>query len=142
LSNPTSKVECTPDEAIRWTGGRAIVATGTAFEPVDYQGQRHVIGQANNVFIFPGVGLGCILSKARVIEDDVFLVAAQRLATLVSQQRLQNGAIYPDQSELRTVSACVAEAVIREVRRKQTDREDGNDGVAELVSNAMWYPTY
>jgi malic enzyme len=142
LSNPTSKVECTPDEAIRWTGGRAIVATGTAFDPVDYNGQRQVIGQANNVFIFPGVGLGCILSKAHVVEDDVFLVAAQRLATLVSQQRLETGAIYPDQSELRTVSACVAEAVVREVRRNQADRETGNDWIAELVSNAMWYPTY
>jgi malic enzyme len=142
LSNPTSKVECTPDEAIRWTVGRAIVATGTAFEPVDYQGRRHVIGQANNVFIFPGVGLGCILSKARVIEDDLFLVAAQRLATLVSHERLESGAIYPDQSELRTVSACVAEAVVREVRRQQNDRIVGNDGIAELVSSAMWYPTY
>jgi malic enzyme len=142
LSNPTSKIECTPDEAFRWMGGRAIVATGTAFEPVTYQGQRHVIGQANNVFIFPGVGLGCILSQARVIDDDVFLAAAQRLATLVSHERLEIGAIYPDQSELRTVSARVAEAVIREVRRKQNDPEAGNDGIAELVSNAMWYPTY
>jgi malic enzyme len=142
LSNPTSKVECTPEEAIRWTDGRAIVATGTAFEPVDYQGRRHVIGQANNVFIFPGVGLGCILSKARVIEDEVFLVAAHRLATVVSQQRLETDAIYPGQSELRTVSACVAEAVVREVRSKQADREAGNDGIAELVSTAMWYPTY
>jgi malic enzyme len=142
LSNPTSKVECTPDEATRWTGGRAIVATGTAFEPVDYNGQRHVVGQANNVFVFPGVGLGCILSKARVIDDDIFLVAAQRLATLVSHERLQSGVIYPDQSELRTVSACIAEAVVREVRREQTDREAGNDGIAELVNSAMWYPTY
>jgi malic enzyme len=142
LSNPTSKVECTPDEATRWTGGRAIVATGTAFEPVEYNGQRHVVGQANNVFVFPGVGLGCILSKVGVIEDDIFLVAAQRLAALVSHERLQSGVIYPDQSELRTVSACIAEAVVREVRREQTDREAGNEWIAELVSDAMWYPTY
>jgi malic enzyme len=135
-------VECTPEEAIRWTDGRAIVATGTAFEPVQYQGRRHVIGQANNVFIFPGVGLGCILSQVRVIEDDIFLVAARQLATLVSQQRLELGAIYPDQSELRMVSACIAEAVIRDVHRQQPDRQVGNNGVAELVKNAMWYPTY
>jgi malic enzyme len=142
LSNPTSKVECTPEEAIRWTDGRAIVATGTAFEPVQYQGRRHVIGQANNVFIFPGVGLGCILSQVRVIEDDIFLVAARQLATLVSPQRLELSAIYPDQSELRMASACIAEAVIRDVHRQQPDRQVGNNGVAELVKNAMWHPTY
>jgi malic enzyme len=142
LSNPTSKVECTPEEAIRWTDGRAIVATGTAFEPVQYQGRRHVIGQANNVFIFPGVGLGCILSQTRVVEDDVFLVAAQRLATLVSQQRLDLGAIYPDQGELRMVSACVAVAVVRELYSQQPDCQVGNNDVAKLVNDAMWYPSY
>jgi malic enzyme len=142
LSNPTSKVECTPGEAISWTEGRAIVATGTAFEPVHYNGHRHVIGQANNVFIFPGVGLGCILSQAQTIEEDVFLVAAHRLATLVSEQRLEVGAIYPDQSELRAVSASIAEGVVRHVYRQQPDRESGSDGIAELVKNAMWYPAY
>ena len=142
LSNPTSKVECTPDEAMRWTAGRAIVATGTAFEPVEYNDKRNVIGQANNVFVFPGVGLGCIFSQARVIEDEVFLVAAHRLAALVSQQRLELGAIYPDQSELRIVSECIAEAVVREVRRQQPARETTDNSVAEMVSNAMWYPTY
>jgi malic enzyme len=142
LSNPTSKVECTPKEAISWTDGRAIVATGTAFEPVHYGGKRHVIGQANNVFVFPGVGLGCILSQAQVIEDDIFLVAAQRLASLVSEQRLEVGAIYPDQIELRTVSASIAESVVRHVYRRQPNRESGNDGIAELVNNAMWYPAY
>jgi malic enzyme len=142
LSNPTSKVECTPGEAIGWTEGRAIVATGTAFEPVHFGGHRHVIGQANNVFVFPGVGLGCILSQAQTIEDDVFLVAAHRLATLVSEQRLEVGAIYPDQSELRAVSASVAEAVVRLVYRQQPNQESLNDGIAELVNNAMWYPAY
>ena len=94
------------------------------------------------MFIFPGVGLGCILSQARVIDDEVFLVAAHRLAALVSQQRLELGAIHPDQSELRTVSACIAYAVIREVRRHQSNPGDGDDGIAELANNAMWYTTY
>jgi malic enzyme len=142
LSNPTSKAECTPEEAIRWTDGRALVATGTAFEPVRYRDKFHVIGQANNVFIFPGVGLGCILSKARVIDDRVFLVAARRLASLMSQDRLASGAIYPDQSELRAVSACIAEAVIHEVSRQHAGLKVGDETIPELVRGAMWYPEY
>jgi malic enzyme len=142
LSNPTSKVECTPEEAIRWTDGRAIVATGTAFEPVRYGDKLHVIGQANNVFVFPGVGLGCILSKARVVDDRVFLVAARRLASMVSQDRLSSGAIYPSQSDLRSVSAQIAEAVICEVVRQGVGPAVADDSIAELVRKAMWYPDY
>jgi malic enzyme len=142
LSNPASKVECTPEEALRWTDGRAIVATGTAFESVRYGDKLQVIGQANNVFVFPGVGLGCILSKARVVDDGVFLVAARRLARLVSQDRLAAGAIYPDQSDLRIVSARIAEAVIQEVSRGPTGQAVGVDRTSDLVRGAMWYPEY
>jgi malic enzyme len=142
LSNPASKVECAPEEALRWTDGRAVVATGTAFEPVRYGDKLHVIGQANNVFVFPGVGLGCMLSKARVVDDNIFLVAARRLARLVSQDRLAAGAIYPDQSDLRTVSARIAEAVIQEVSRGRTGAAVGDERISALVRGAMWCPEY
>jgi malic enzyme len=135
-------VECTPEEAIRWTDGRAIVATGTAFEPVRHGESVYPIGQANNVFVFPGVGLGCILSQARMVDDEVFLVAAHELASMVSAERLAAGAIYPDQSELRAVSARIAEAVVREVNRQRIGRPVSDDAVGELVHSAMWYPDY
>lgn len=142
LSNPTSRVECTPQEAIRASDGRAIVATGTAFEPVMEQQRLHVIGQANNVFIFPGVGLGCMLAEAQVIRDEVFLIAAHRLADLVSSDRLEVGAIYPDQSQLRSVGASIAAAVVGEVSRQGLGRAIADESIPKLVSDAMWYPDY
>lgn len=145
LSNPTSKVECLPEEAIRWSDGRAIVATGTGFEPVTHQGRRHIIGQANNVFIFPGVGLGCILSGAQVIDDSLFLIAARQLAESVPRHRLEVGAIYPDQSQLREVSARIAEAVYRACTQRQRDAQGNGDADADdsqLIRQSMWYPEY
>jgi malic enzyme len=142
LSNPTSKVECTPAEAVRWSQGRAIVATGTAFDPVRYEGQNHVIGQANNVFVFPGMGLGCILSGVQEVTDSLFLAAAHRLADCVGQDRLDAGAIYPDQKELRSVAAHVATAVIGEVQPRQ-DGQPGDPALIEqMVREAMWFPEY
>jgi hypothetical protein len=113
LSNPTSKAECTAEEAIRWTSGRAIVATGSPFDDVEYAGKRHVIGQANNVFIFPGVGLGTAIDEAREVTTEMFHVASATLARLVSQKRLDLGGIFPHQSDLRTVSFEIACAIVR-----------------------------
>jgi malic enzyme len=142
LSNPTSKVECTPAEAIRWSQGRAIVATGTAFDPIRYADKTRVIGQANNVFVFPGMGLGCILSGVQEVTDSLFLAAAHRLADCVGQDRLDAGAIFPDQKELRNVAAHVATAVIGEVQRQQGGQPDGREPVEPMVRKAMWFPEY
>jgi malic enzyme len=142
LSNPTSKVECTPAEAIRWSQGRAIVATGTAFDPVRYEDKTHIIGQANNVFVFPGMGLGCILSGVQEVTESLFLAAAHRLADCVGQDRLDAGAIYPDQKELRNVAAHVATAVIGEVQRQQGGQPAGQESVEQMVGKAMWFPDY
>jgi malic enzyme len=142
LSNPTSLAECTPQEAIGWSGGRAIVATGSPFAPVECAGKTFTIGQANNVFVFPGIGLGCVLSEAREVSDTVFLAAARTLASCVGQDRLEMGAIYPDQSSLREVSRQIAVGVIREIQRQKLGRIIPDGAIEQFVAESMWYPDY
>lgn len=142
LSNPTSKVECTPKEALDWTEGRAIVATGSPFADVVCNGVRHVIGQANNVFVFPGVGLGVILSEMREVPNDVFYAAAKAIADSIHDERLELGALLPDQSALRDTSAQVAAAVIRHAKKNFLGRPIEDSEVEEIVRASTWFPDY
>ncbi|MFT5694602.1 MAG: malic enzyme [Myxococcota bacterium] len=142
LSNPTSRAECTPEDAIAWTNGRAIVATGSPSADVNHDGRQHVIGQANNVFIFPGVGLGSILAGFKVVPDDVFLVAARALAECVPDDRLQQGAIYPQVSTLRESTVKVAASVIRFANEMGSGPRVPDADIEELVRSSMWYPEY
>jgi malate dehydrogenase (oxaloacetate-decarboxylating) len=142
LSNPTSKTEASPSDIVTWSDGRALVATGSPFNPVSYAGTTHVIGQANNTFVFPGVGLGVILSGAREVTDKMFLAAAQTLADQVTSERLSQGALYPKVAELRRVSRAIAIRVIREARDSGIGRAYHDDQIEPTVDAAMWYPAY
>ncbi|MCP4250236.1 MAG: NAD-dependent malic enzyme [bacterium] len=142
LSNPTHKAECSAAEAIAWTDGRALVATGSPFADVEHQGRRHVIGQANNVFIFPGVGLGAIISEVQQITREMFAAAAETLAESVSEDRLACGALLPHQDDLRAVSAKIAVAVVRYASRNNLGRHIPDFEVDQVVAESMWYPDY
>ena len=142
LSNPTSLAEARPDDVLAWTDGRALVATGSPFEPVVIGGRAVRIGQGNNAFIFPGVGLGAVLSEAREVTPAMFAAAASCLADQLRQEDVDAGSLYPPIAALRRVTARIAEAVMREAR-------DGGAGLpltdAEIptrVAGAMWEPRY
>jgi malic enzyme len=133
LSNPTASCEATPADILAWTDGRTLVATGSPFAPVEIGGARREIGQANNAFIFPGVGLGAIVAEAPAVTDRMFLLAARELAASVSDERLAQGALFPPIAALREVSRRIAIVVAREAGCA--------DPVAE-VDAAMWWPDY
>jgi malate dehydrogenase (oxaloacetate-decarboxylating) len=142
LSNPTSKSECTADEAVRWSDGRAIVATGSPFEPVVYHGRTYRIGQGNNVFVFPGVGLGLWVGRVRRVTDAMFLDAARALSRQVTDADLASGAIYPPLARIRDCSHAVACAVIRRAVAEGHAAPPVLDGLEDTVSRAMWMPRY
>jgi len=142
LSNPTSSSEAIPAEVLRWSGGRALVATGSPFPVVEIEGQRHEIGQANNVFVFPGLGLGAIVSEAPSMPDELFLVAARTLADQVSSERLASGALYPPVEELRPVTRAVALAVAEAAVEAGLAGIAPRTNVAAEIDAAMWWPDY
>ncbi len=144
LSNPTSKTECTPEDALRWTDGRAIVATGSPFAPVTLNGKRYRIGQCNNAFVFPGVGLGLAICQATHVSNGMFLEAAKSLASYVHEDDLAESAVYPELSKIRDCSMSVACATIkRAVDEGHADPEILEAGPLErTVKRAMWYPEY
>jgi len=142
LSNPTSKTECTPEDALRWSEGRAIVATGSPFEPVTVDGKRHRIGQCNNAFVFPGVGLGLTISGARRVSNGMFLEAAKALAALVKPEDIAECAVYPELSRIRECSFAVACATIRRAVAEGHADPEILEHLEKTVERAMWLPEY
>ncbi len=142
LSNPTSKSEARPADVTAWSDGRALVATGSPFDPVEHKGRRHRFAQANNVYVFPGVGLGVLVSEARRVTDSMFTVAAQELANALSEDDLGERALFPRLTELRSVSVRIAAAVVREARELGVGRAIPDAEIEETVVRSMWRPEY
>ncbi|HEY9351409.1 MAG TPA: NAD-dependent malic enzyme [Acidothermales bacterium] len=140
LSNPTSRCEALPEDVLRWTDGRALVATGSPFPPVTLDGQTYSIGQANNALVFPGLGLGVIVSRARRVSDGMLAAAANAVAEM-SDAGAPGAPLLPSVQDLRTVSAAVAEAVAATAEREGLAQVTLDNPVQQIYE-AMWQPAY
>ena len=142
LSNPTSCAEATPSDIFAWSDGRAVVATGSPFDPVMVGGTSRTISQANNVYIFPGVGLAAIAGRLKSIPDEAFTVAAKTLAALTAKSAPAGGALYPPLADLRSISRAIAIAVIEAGAAAGWASAADGARAADLVDGAMWSPNY
>lgn len=142
FSNPTSLAEALPADLVTWTDGRALIATGSPFEPVQYADRQIKIGQGNNVFIFPGLGLGTILCGASEVTDGMISAASIALASAVEQSELETGLLFPAIDRLRDVTRQVARAVIERAVVEGVGARPDCESLDEHIKDAMWEPAY
>ncbi len=140
LSDPRTRCEANPSDLIAWTGGRALVATGSPFAPVTYKGMTYVIAQVNNAMLYPGLALGAIVSRASRISDGMFAAAANAVSSMVTV-RQPGSSLLPHIDDLRSVSMTVAVAV---AETAEAERLAGVkfDDIVQQVQDAMWQPEY
>jgi malate dehydrogenase (oxaloacetate-decarboxylating)(NADP+) len=142
LSNPTSRAECTAEQAYEWSDGRAVFASGSPFAEVTIGNNTFRPGQGNNAYVFPGIGLGAIASEASKLTDDVFLVAAHRLAELVEATDLEAGSLYPPMHSIRDISISIAEAVANEVYNSGLSKGSAPDNLSQTINEMIYDPNY
>jgi malate dehydrogenase (oxaloacetate-decarboxylating)(NADP+) len=142
LSNPTVKAECTAQQAYEWSEERAIFASGSPFEPVQIGNKTYVPGQGNNAYIFPGVGLGVVVSHARRVTDEMFLAASRALAEMVSDEDLDLGRVYPSLSRVREVSALIAAEVAAIAYDQGLAQREAPEDILSDIREHMFQPLY
>ena len=142
LSNPTSRAECTAEQAYEWSDGRAIFTSGSPFNAVEIGGKTHQPGQGNNAYVFPGIGLGAIACRAKHIDDGMFLAAADALANQVSQANLDAGTLYPPLSDIREVSLHIAVAVAEKAYATGLAQLERPDDLEAQIKAMMYEPDY
>ncbi len=142
LSNPTSRAECTAEQAYEWSEGRAIFTSGSPFNAVEFGGKTHQPGQGNNAYVFPGIGLGAIACQAKHINDAMFLAAADALAYQVSQENLDAGTLYPPLSDIRAVSLSIAVAVAEKAYETGLAQSEKPADLRAHIQSLMYEPDY
>jgi malic enzyme len=149
MSNPYSKMEVEASDAVRWTNGRVIYASGSPQPPVSYGGSDLQMSQANNMYIFPGIALGAWLGATRTISDLMLMTAAEKLPELISEEDLALGLVYPRLNDIRQISACIAASVIKaaaeegKARGKALEKvQQGDEPLMRWLRRKMFEPKY
>lgn len=142
LSNPTSQAECTAEQAYQWSDGNAVFASGSPFAAVTYKGREYHPGQGNNSYVFPGIGMGAVACNASIINDDMFLAAANTLANQVDQAGLDTGTLYPPLKDIRKVSLEIAIALAEKAYECGVALEPRPDDLREYVRSLVYDPRY
>ena len=142
LSNPTSMSECTAEQAYGWTEGRCVFASGSPFESVTMNGESFTPGQGNNAYIFPGVGLGAVISRSRTVPDTLFLVAAEILSSMVTDENISSGQIYPSLSSIQEVSKNIALAVARQAEKDGLVGSKLPNDLDQHIDKYIYRPVY
>jgi malate dehydrogenase (oxaloacetate-decarboxylating) len=142
LSNPTSKVEAVPADILKWTNGNAIVATGSPFEPVELKGKTYVISQCNNSYIFPGVGLGVVSSKATRVTDNMLMASSYALAEYSAVHNSGSAELLPDLNDIRDVSKYIAKMVYKQAIIDGVTPEVSDEDIGKAIDRNFWRPSY
>jgi malate dehydrogenase (oxaloacetate-decarboxylating)(NADP+) len=142
LSNPTSKAECTAQEAYSWSDGRAIFASGSPFPPYTYKGKTLVPGQSNNAYVFPGIGLGVAVSEARRVTDEMFFASAKVLAEMTTSKDLAKGRLFPALTQIREISARIAVATAEVAYQRGLTDQPKPRHLLEHMRRMQYQPVY